>query len=72
VLASWANVTVTVSIAGIKHHDCQQLTEKWVCLANITEGHQGRKSIRTRTWRQELMQRPQKCAAYWLAHPAPF
>ena len=34
----------------------------------ITEGSQGRNSSRVGTWRQELMQRPWRDAAYWLAH----
>ena len=36
----------------------------------ITEGSQDRNSNRAGTWRQELMQRPWKGAAYWLAQPA--
>ena len=34
----------------------------------ITEGSQGRNSNRGGTWMQELMQRPWRGAAYWLAH----
>ena len=33
----------------------------------ITEGSQNRNSCRARTWRQELMLRPWRGAAYWLA-----
>ena len=33
----------------------------------ITEGSQDRNSNKAGTWRQELMQRPWKGAAYWLA-----
>ena len=36
----------------------------------ITKGSQGRNSSRAGTWRQELMQRPWRGAAYWLAQPA--
>ena len=32
----------------------------------ITEGSQNRNSNRAGTWRQELMQSPQRGAAYWL------
>jgi hypothetical protein len=35
----------------------------------ITEGSQGRNSSRAETWRQELMQKPWRCAVYWLASP---
>ena len=31
---------------------------------------QDRNSLRVGTWRQELMQRPQRNAAYWLASPS--
>ena len=34
----------------------------------ITEGSQDRNSNRAGTWRQELMQRSWRNAAYWLAH----
>jgi hypothetical protein len=33
----------------------------------IIKENQGRNSNRAGTWRQELMQRPQRGAAYWLA-----
>jgi hypothetical protein len=36
----------------------------------ITEGSQDRNSNRAGTWRQELMQRPWRGAAHWLAQPA--
>lgn len=35
----------------------------------ITERHGVRNSSRAGTWRQELMQRPQRNTAYWLAVP---
>jgi len=36
----------------------------------ITEGSHDRNSSRAGTWRQELMQRPWRFAAYWLASRA--
>jgi len=38
----------------------------------ITKGGQDRNSHRTGTWRQELMQRLWRDAAYWLASPGLF
>jgi len=35
----------------------------------ITKGSQERNSHRAGTWRQELMQRPWRDIAYWLASP---
>ena len=35
----------------------------------ITKGSQDRSSHKAGTWRQELMQRPWRSAAYWLASP---
>jgi hypothetical protein len=34
---------------------------------SIIKGSQGKNSTRGGTWRQELMQRPWRAAAYWLA-----
>ena len=39
-------------------------------LVFITKGSQDINSHRVGTWRQELMHRPWRGAAYWLAHPA--
>ena len=36
----------------------------------ITKGYEDRNSSRAGIWRQELMQRPQKSTAYWLAQLA--
>jgi hypothetical protein len=36
-------------------------------LKSFIEGSWDRNSSRTGTWRQELMQRPRRSAAYWLA-----
>ena len=38
----------------------------------ITKGSQDRNSLRVRTWRQELMQRPWRDVTYWLASPGLF
>jgi hypothetical protein len=35
----------------------------------ITKGSQNRNSHMAETWRQELMQRPWRDAAYWIASP---
>ena len=57
----------------MKHRDQKQLAEERVNLAHasiallIIEGSQDRNSNWAGTWRQELMQRPQRGAAYWLA-----
>ena len=57
----------------IKHHDQTQVGEERVYLAYtstsmfIIKGSQDRNSKRTGTCRQELMQKPWRGAAYWLA-----
>ena len=62
-----------VSIAGIKHHDQKPLGEERIFFIytyisqTITEGSWGRILGRGGTWRQELMQRPWRNAASWLA-----
>ena len=49
-----------------------QLGEERICLVYlpillfIMEGSQDKNSNRSETWRQELMQKPWRCAAYWL------
>jgi hypothetical protein len=51
----------------------KQVGEKGIYLANastllfIIEGSQGRNSNMAESWRQELMQKPWRGAAYWLA-----
>jgi hypothetical protein len=71
-------VLITVSIASTKHHDQKSVGKERVYLAytsrsqSITGGSQDRNSSRAGTWRQELMQRPWRSAAYWLAQPAFF
>jgi hypothetical protein len=53
----------------IKHHD----QKEWIYLVYtftslfIIEGSPNKDSNRTGTWRQELMQKPWKSVAYWLA-----
>jgi hypothetical protein len=62
-----------VTIAVIKYQHQKQVKEKRVCLAyDVTplftvEGSQDRNPHGAGAWRQEMMQRPQKFAAYWLA-----
>jgi hypothetical protein len=60
-----------VSVAEIKHHDQKQLGEESVyfnlCIL-ITALHKGK--LRQEWGSQELMQRPWRSAAYWLALPA--
>lgn len=57
----------------IKHHDQKKPGGKGFISAyrsisaSITEGSQARNSKKVRIWRQELLQRPWKSSAYWLA-----
>jgi hypothetical protein len=66
-------VLVRVPIAVMKHHDQKQVREKSIHLAysttfrTITEGSQGRNLNLVGTWRQELIQRPLRSAAFWFA-----
>ena len=59
---------VTIALRG--HQDPKQTGEERVCLVYastslfITEESQGRNSNRAGTWRQELMQRPWRRAAF--------
>ena len=65
-------MVITVTIAPIEHHDQKQVEEERVYLAYtytslfIIEGGQDRNSSRAGAWRQELMQRPWRSAAYCL------
>jgi hypothetical protein len=67
---------VRLTIAMIKLHDQSNLGRKWLIwltlnpLQSIIEGSQERNPHRPGTWRHELMQRPPRGAAYWLAHIA--
>jgi hypothetical protein len=62
-----------VTIAGMKHHDQKGVGEEKAYSAYtsislfIIEGSQGRNSNGAGAWRQELMLRPWRNAAYWLA-----
>ena len=62
-----------VSVAARKHHDQKQVGEGRVYSActstpqSIIGGSQDRNSHRIGTWRQELIQKPWRGAAYWLA-----
>ena len=64
---SWGTISV------MKHHDQKQLGEERVYLTYsstslfIIERSQDRSSHKEGTWTQELMQRPWRGAAYWLA-----
>jgi hypothetical protein len=54
-----------------KHHDLSNLGRKgfiWLMLQSllIIKGSQNRNSGRAGSWRQELMQKPWRGAAYWL------
>ena len=59
-------VLVKVTIALMKHHEQKQVVEEMVYWAyrSISGGCQGRNSNKAGTWRQELMQRPWRGAAY--------
>ena len=67
------DVLVRAAIAMKKHHDQKQGRKERVYWAYtstspfIIEGSQDRNSLRAGTWRQELVQRPRRGAAYWLA-----
>jgi hypothetical protein len=62
-----------VIIAMRKHHDQKKLEEARVCFPHssteqrIIKSSEGNNLSRVGTWRQELMQRPWRDAAYWLA-----
>ena len=59
-------VLVRVSLAWKKHHDQKASAS---ILLFIIEESQDRKSNRAGSWEQELMQKPWRDAAYWLAYP---
>jgi hypothetical protein len=62
-----AGVLVRVS------HDQKGSWEERVYMSTllfIFEGSHDRNSNKAGTWRQELMQKPWRAAAYWLAQPA--
>jgi len=66
---------VRVSIAVMKHHNqkeswggkCLSVLYFHTLVPSLKEART-RNSNRTGTWRQELMQKPWKGAAYWLVH----
>lgn len=70
---TYAFVLVRVSIVSVKHMTKKQVGEEKVystytsTLMFITKGSQDRNSHRAGIWRQELMQRPMRGAAYWIA-----
>jgi hypothetical protein len=64
---------IRVTTAMMKYHDQKQVREERSYLTYtstflfIIEGNQERNINREGTWRQKLLQRPQRGAAYWLA-----
>ena len=60
-LLLWWNTLIRIKL---ERKDCFPYTSTTLF---ITEGSQDRNSNWAGTWRQELMQRPQRGAAYWLA-----
>ena len=66
-------VFVRVTLGVMKTMTKKQVGEKGFYLAHastllfIIEGSQGRNSNMAESWRQELMQKPWRGAAYWLA-----
>ena len=62
-------VSVRATIAVVKHHDRKQCGEGRVYLAfsSIIKSIEVRNSSRAGTWRQQLMQKPWRGAAYWCA-----
>jgi hypothetical protein len=64
------NCCLRVSIAVMKHCDQKQGGKGLVgLLSHIKEGSQDRNSNRAGTWRQELMQKPWRDAAFLLLMP---
>ena len=57
---------VRVTLDDDKQLGKEKVISGW-CLPYITEGSQDRNSNKAGTWRQELMERPWRNAAYWLA-----
>ena len=50
-----------------RHCDLKQAEEDRVYLADTSDHSPSLKQVRAGTWRQELMQKPWRGAAYWLA-----
>jgi hypothetical protein len=73
-IISPSSVLVRITIAMMKHHGQKQVGEERVSLTHtsisysISEGHQGKNSSSSKTWKHELMQRQWRGAADWLAH----
>jgi hypothetical protein len=49
----------------VKHHDQKQFGKERPTLSNLCSSL---KEVRAGTWKQELVQRPWRAVAYWLAH----
>ena len=63
---SWAFL-VKVTITVIKHHDQSNLKRKGFLWLTLPQQCLALKDIRAGTWRQGVMLRPWRGAAYWLA-----
>ena len=67
-------VLVNIFVVVTNHYDTKQLGKETFYLTSTSTSQsimvrsEGRKSSSPKIWRQGLMQKPQKRAAYWLAH----
>ena len=69
-------ISVKVTVAMMRDHYQQQVEEERVCFVTLSLLVPQLEEVRVRnlnkagTWRQELMQRPWRSAAYWPAFPS--
>jgi hypothetical protein len=74
-LWEWLTILIRICIPAQNIMTKKQVGEERVysaytsTLLFITKGSQDRNSHRSGTWRQELIQRPWRGAAYWIAFP---
>jgi hypothetical protein len=61
------SVLYRVFTAVIEHHDQEQLGKERIYFILQLIVHQSEEELKAGTWRQELMQRLWRGAAYWLA-----